>query len=64
VRASLSLRGEAWVDGPMQVYGKGKLTLEKRLAFSRLYIEHLSVSQDFRLSSAGLIVTRLLAWRC
>jgi lipopolysaccharide/colanic/teichoic acid biosynthesis glycosyltransferase len=34
------------LTGPMQVYGRGHLTLEERLAVEREYIENLSVGRD------------------
>jgi lipopolysaccharide/colanic/teichoic acid biosynthesis glycosyltransferase len=37
------------VTGPMQVYGRGRLTFEERLAVEREYIENLSLGRDFRL---------------
>jgi exopolysaccharide biosynthesis polyprenyl glycosylphosphotransferase len=37
------------VTGPMQVFGRGELTFEERLAVERQYIDHLSLSQDLRL---------------
>jgi exopolysaccharide biosynthesis polyprenyl glycosylphosphotransferase len=37
------------ITGPMQVYGRGQLTFEERLAVEREYIENLSVARDFRI---------------
>jgi exopolysaccharide biosynthesis polyprenyl glycosylphosphotransferase len=37
------------VTGPMQVYGRGHLTFEERLALERDYIENLSLARDIRL---------------
>jgi exopolysaccharide biosynthesis polyprenyl glycosylphosphotransferase len=37
------------LTGPMQVYGRGELTLEERLAVERDYIENLSVSRDMKI---------------
>jgi exopolysaccharide biosynthesis polyprenyl glycosylphosphotransferase len=37
------------VTGPMQVFGRGDLTFEERLAVERQYIDQLSLSQDLRL---------------
>jgi exopolysaccharide biosynthesis polyprenyl glycosylphosphotransferase len=34
------------LTGPMQVYGRGHLTLEERLAVEREYIENLSIGRD------------------
>jgi exopolysaccharide biosynthesis polyprenyl glycosylphosphotransferase len=37
------------MTGPMQVYGRGELTFEERLAVEREYIENLSLGRDFRI---------------
>ncbi len=37
------------LTGPMQVYGRGELTFEERLAVEREYIENLSVGRDLRI---------------
>jgi exopolysaccharide biosynthesis polyprenyl glycosylphosphotransferase len=37
------------VTGPMQVYGRGHLTFDERLAVERDYIENLSLARDIRL---------------
>ncbi len=37
------------LTGPMQVYGRGQLTFEERLAVERDYIENLSLSRDLRI---------------
>jgi lipopolysaccharide/colanic/teichoic acid biosynthesis glycosyltransferase len=37
------------MTGPMQVYGRGYLTFEERLAVERDYIENLSLGRDARL---------------
>jgi exopolysaccharide biosynthesis polyprenyl glycosylphosphotransferase len=37
------------MTGPMQVYGRGELTLEERLAVERDYIENLSLARDLRI---------------
>jgi lipopolysaccharide/colanic/teichoic acid biosynthesis glycosyltransferase len=37
------------LTGPMQVYGRGELTFEERLAVEREYIENLSLGRDFRI---------------
>jgi lipopolysaccharide/colanic/teichoic acid biosynthesis glycosyltransferase len=34
------------MTGPMQVYGRGDLTFEERLALERAYIDNLSIAQD------------------
>ena len=33
----------------MQVYGRGRLTFEERLAVEREYVENLSIARDLRL---------------
>jgi lipopolysaccharide/colanic/teichoic acid biosynthesis glycosyltransferase len=35
--------------GPMQVYGRGELTFEERLAVEREYVENLSLARDVRI---------------
>ena len=37
------------MTGPMQVYGRGALTFDERLAIEREYIENLSLGRDLRL---------------
>ncbi len=37
------------ITGPMQVFGRGNLTFEERLAVERDYIENLSLGRDFRI---------------
>jgi exopolysaccharide biosynthesis polyprenyl glycosylphosphotransferase len=37
------------MTGPMQVYGRGKLAFEERLAVEREYVENISIARDFRL---------------
>src|SRR5262249_1916287 len=37
------------MTGPMQVFGRGDLTLEERLAVERDYIENLALGRDLRL---------------
>src|SRR4051794_1471781 len=37
------------VTGPMQVFGRGQLSLEERLALEREYIENLSIGRDLRI---------------
>jgi len=37
------------LTGPMQIYGRGRLTFEERLAVEREYIENLSVGRDIRI---------------
>jgi exopolysaccharide biosynthesis polyprenyl glycosylphosphotransferase len=37
------------ITGPMQVYGRGELTFEERLAVEREYVENLSIARDIRI---------------
>jgi lipopolysaccharide/colanic/teichoic acid biosynthesis glycosyltransferase len=37
------------MTGPMQVYGRGELTFEERLAVERDYIENISVGRDMHI---------------
>lgn len=37
------------LTGPMQVFGRGRLSFEERLALEREYIENLSLSRDLRI---------------
>jgi lipopolysaccharide/colanic/teichoic acid biosynthesis glycosyltransferase len=37
------------ITGPMQVYGRGELTFDERLAVEREYVENLSVARDIRI---------------
>ena len=37
------------ITGPMQVFGRGELTFEERLAVEREYIENLSLGRDLRI---------------
>ena len=37
------------ITGPMQVYGRGELSFEERLAVEREYIENLSIGRDLRM---------------
>ena len=37
------------ITGPMQVFGRGQLTFEERLAVEREYIENLSIGRDLRI---------------
>ncbi|HEY3550345.1 MAG TPA: exopolysaccharide biosynthesis polyprenyl glycosylphosphotransferase [Gaiellaceae bacterium] len=37
------------ITGPMQVYGRGELTFEERLAVEREYVENLSLTRDIRI---------------
>jgi lipopolysaccharide/colanic/teichoic acid biosynthesis glycosyltransferase len=49
------------ITGPMQVYGRGQLTFEERLAVERDYIENLSLARDARL--LALTVTPVFTGR-
>jgi lipopolysaccharide/colanic/teichoic acid biosynthesis glycosyltransferase len=42
------------LTGPMQVYGRGDLRFDERLAVEREYIENLSLSRDLRLLALTL----------
>jgi len=37
------------ITGPMQIYGRGRLTFEERLSVEREYVENLSVGRDIRI---------------
>jgi len=37
------------ITGPMQVYGRGELSFDERLAVEREYVENLSVARDLRI---------------
>jgi exopolysaccharide biosynthesis polyprenyl glycosylphosphotransferase len=43
------LRVKPGLTGPMQVYGRGELSLEERIAVERDYIENLSLGRDLRI---------------
>ena len=43
------LEAKPGITGPMQVYGRGELTLEERVAVEREYVENLSISRDLRI---------------
>jgi lipopolysaccharide/colanic/teichoic acid biosynthesis glycosyltransferase len=49
------------LTGPMQVYGRGQLTFEERLAVERDYIENLSLGRDLRI--LALTLTPLVTGR-
>jgi putative colanic acid biosynthesis UDP-glucose lipid carrier transferase len=42
------------LSGPMQVYGRGQLTFDERLAVEREYIENLSLGRDLRILALTL----------
>ena len=42
------------LTGPMQVYGRGQLTFDERLAVEREYIENLSLRRDLRILALTL----------
>jgi exopolysaccharide biosynthesis polyprenyl glycosylphosphotransferase len=42
------------LTGPMQVYGRGQLTFDERLAVEREYIENLSLGRDLRILALTL----------
>jgi len=43
------LQAKPGMTGPMQVYGRGQLTFDERLAVERDYIENLSLGRDLRI---------------
>jgi lipopolysaccharide/colanic/teichoic acid biosynthesis glycosyltransferase len=49
------------LTGPMQVFGRGELSFEERLAVEREYIENLSLSRDLRI--LALTIPSVLARR-
>jgi len=57
----LRLAVKPGMTGPMQVYGRGRLTFEERLAVERDYIENLSLGRDLRL--LALTLTPLVSGR-
>lgn len=42
------------MTGPMQVYGRGHLTFEERLALEREYVEKISIGQDMHILALTL----------
>jgi exopolysaccharide biosynthesis polyprenyl glycosylphosphotransferase len=48
------LSAKPGLTGPMQVYGRGALTFEERLAVERDYIENLSLGRDLRILALTL----------
>jgi exopolysaccharide biosynthesis polyprenyl glycosylphosphotransferase len=57
---SFRLRVKPGLTGPMQVFGRGHLTFDERLAVEREYIENLSLGRDLRILALtlGAVVTR------
>ncbi|MGH3001569.1 MAG: sugar transferase [Gaiellaceae bacterium] len=49
------------MTGPMQVFGRGNLSFEERLAVEREYVENMSIARDLRI--IALTVTPLLSGR-
>lgn len=49
------------LTGPMQVYGRGELNFEERLAVEREYVEHLSIARDLHI--LGLTVASIFNGR-
>jgi exopolysaccharide biosynthesis polyprenyl glycosylphosphotransferase len=47
---SFRLAVKPGLTGPMQVYGRGELSFEERLAVEREYVENLSVRRDLRIA--------------
>ena len=43
------------ITGPMQVYGRGELSFEERLAVERDYIENLSLGRDLRILAMTVV---------
>jgi exopolysaccharide biosynthesis polyprenyl glycosylphosphotransferase len=56
---ALRLSVKPGLTGPMQVYGRGELSLEERLVVERDYIENLSLGRDFRIlaHTVGAVLT-------
>ena len=48
------LEAKPGITGPMQVYGRGELTFDERLAVEREYIENLSLGRDVRILALTL----------
>jgi exopolysaccharide biosynthesis polyprenyl glycosylphosphotransferase len=48
------LRVKPGLTGPMQVYGRGRLSLAERLAVEREYIENLTIARDLRILTLTL----------
>jgi exopolysaccharide biosynthesis polyprenyl glycosylphosphotransferase len=48
------LAAKPGITGPMQVYGRGALTFQERLALEREYIETMSVRQDLKILALSI----------
>jgi lipopolysaccharide/colanic/teichoic acid biosynthesis glycosyltransferase len=48
------LKVKPGLTGPMQVYGRGALGFDERLAVEREYIENLSLTRDLRIIALTL----------
>jgi lipopolysaccharide/colanic/teichoic acid biosynthesis glycosyltransferase len=55
------LRVKPGITGPMQVYGRGRLSLDERLSVEREYIENLTMGRDLRI--LGLTLPAVLTRR-
>jgi exopolysaccharide biosynthesis polyprenyl glycosylphosphotransferase len=55
------LRVKPGLTGPMQVYGRGRLSLDERLAVEREYMENLSIGRDLRI--LGMTIPAVLGRR-
>jgi len=49
------------MTGPMQVYGRGRLAFDERLAVEREYVENISIGRDLRL--LALTIAPLISGR-
>jgi exopolysaccharide biosynthesis polyprenyl glycosylphosphotransferase len=43
------------MTGPMQIYGRGELTFQERLAVEREYVENLSLGRDLRILAMTIV---------
>jgi lipopolysaccharide/colanic/teichoic acid biosynthesis glycosyltransferase len=43
------------LTGPMQVYGRGELTFDERLAVEREYVENLTLGRDLRILALTMV---------
>ncbi|MEK6276645.1 MAG: sugar transferase [Actinomycetota bacterium] len=48
-RQRMRLAVKPGITGPMQVYGRGDLSFEERLALERDYLDHLSIAGDLKI---------------